>query len=194
MGRKMALDEAIVKYIFPGVHPTVALGEDGYIVYDFDSFYPEKLAIFVPIEVERSNYSNVFPKSFEDYFKNLDLEISRLSLLLEMGDIFRRFPPTEFIAGQVLRREDSQYTVFRFDELAASKEKTELLCRSQASRILPSELGEIYKLSKGFLPEMVYLPGEKEYLYWFLPVKKLYDSKRKMPEKLIPMILESLSR
>jgi len=195
MREKMILDETIVKYIFTGTHPTVALGEDGYIVYDFDTTYPSKLAVFIPIEVEPSNYSNVFPKSFEDYFKDLDLEISRLSLLVERGNIFDRFPVAEFVAGQILKRDDGKYTVFRFDELVEPEQRTELLCRTKIKGISASGLNKIYAVSEeSFTPERAQMIDTTEYIYWFLPLRKLFCQYDETLESLIPMMMESLCR
>lgn len=193
MRQKMILDKEIVKYIFTGVHSEVALGEDGYIVYDFKTTYPSKLAVFVPIEVEPSNYSNFFPKSFEDYFRDLDLEISRLSLLIEKGNIFNRFPATEFVAGQVLRRENSNYTVFRFDESIEPKHRTDLLCRSEVKNLSLTEIKQIYCISNDLKSVAKTINGI-EYLYWILPIKSLFRRYDSTLDSWIPMIMESLCR
>lgn len=190
----MTLDTEIVKYIFPGAHPTVALGEDGYIVYDFDKVYPARLAVFVPIEVVPSNYSNVFPKSFEDYFRDLDLEISRLSLLIECGNMFNRFPKTEFVTGQFLRREDGYYIVFRFDELLESEEKTELLCRTKTKNLSIADISEIYAVSGSLVPDKARMVDGTGYLYWSLPIVRLFRYQENAPRELIPMMQESLCR
>ena len=194
MRQKMILDREVVKYIFAGVHSGIALGEDGYIVYDFDTTYPSKLAVFVPIEVEPSNYSNFFPKSFEDYFRDLDIEISRLSLLFEKGNVFNRFPVTEFVAGQILRRENSNYIVFRFDESIDPIHRTDLLCRSEIKKLSLPEINQIYCISSEFKSCVTRTLDGIEYMYWFLPVKSLFKHYDSTLEAWIPMMMESLCR
>lgn len=194
MKRKMFLDEEVVKYIFTGVHPVIARGEDGYVAYDFDTTYPKALAVFVPIEVEPSNYNHVFPKSFEDYFRDLDLEISRLSLLIERGNVFNRFARSEFVAGQFLRGIKGAYTVFRFDELKETEEKTDLLCRTRTENLSAEDLGEICAAANGFEPQRATTIDGTEYLYWGLPVQGLFNVHDESLDELIPMMLESLSR
>lgn len=190
---KMRLNEGIVRYIFgPGTNPEIAVGEDGSVVYDFKTTYPSKVAMFVPIEVERSNYSNYFPKSFEDYFKDLDLEISRLSLLMERGNIFNRFPKTDFVPGQVLKT-DGEYVVFRFDEMLEATEKTELLCRTPVSALSLSDLEKCYHVMDVDYMEYVDTLYGTRYLYWFLPVRRLFSRPSEITFDLTP-ICESLSR
>ena len=185
MKKKITLNKEVVKYIFPGVHPEVAPGEDGYVIYNFDVLYPKKLAIFVPTEVEGTNYSNVFPKSFEDYFRDLDLEISRLSLLFEMGNIFNRFVKTEFIAGQIIKHEDGAYTIFRFDELVDLEQKLTLLCRTREEDATADLNTDVEYATRW---------DGKRYLYWFLPVEGLFKQKNEMTQGLIPATLISLCR
>lgn len=194
MRQKMILDREVVKYIFAGIHSEIAFGEDGYIVYDFDAIYPSKLAIFVPIEVEPSNYSSFFPKSFEDYFRDLDLEISRVSLLLEEGNIFNRFPPAEFVAGQILRRGDSNYTVFRFDKSLKAVDRTDLLCRSKIDSISSTELAQIYAISNDMKPYIAQTIGGASYLYWILSARQLFKHRDEISDIWIPVVMESLCR
>ena len=190
----MALDEEIVKYIFEGVHPKIAIGEDGYIVYDFDATYPANLAVFVPIEVQPSNYSNFFPKSFEDYFRDLDLEISRLSLLIEQGNIFNRFPKTEYIMGQFLNMSTSEYTVFRFDELLETREKTMLLCRTKVKDTSVVWITQILTTSAGLFPVRVWTVDGVEYIYWGLSFESLFCCQKEVMDAWTPAMLESLCR
>ncbi len=173
---KITLDENIVKYIFPGTKPSIALGEDGYIVYNFQSLYPKKLAIFVPIEIERSHYSDVFPKSFEGYFKNLDEELARLSRLLETNLIWNlKDIGVEFIAGRVLRRQDNNYTVFRFDELVGTSYKTELLCRARLDNFTIDNEMAVLNTNPYFEDSAASIDGRK-YLYWIMPIDQLFFS------------------
>lgn len=190
----MMLDEEIVKYIFVGVHPKIAVGEDGYIVYDFDTTYPANLAIFVPIEVQPSNYSNFFPRSFEDYFRDLDLEISRLSLLIEQGNIFNCFPKTEYIAGQFLKMATSKYTVFRFDESLEIEEKTMLLCRTKVKDTSLAKTTQIFTTAEGFSPGRSRTVDGIEYIYWGLPFRRLFSCWKEMMDAWTPAMLESLCR
>lgn len=195
MKRKMVLDQKIVKYIFTGVKSSVALGEDGYIVYGFDAMYPANLAIFVPIEVERSNYSNVFPKSFEDYFKDLDLELSRLSLIIERGNVFNRFAKTEFIAGQVLERVNTNFTIFRFDELIDPSERKTLLCRTAERDMSTKSHETILSISdSGYPCEWARSVDGVNYLYWYLSVYRLFNQKDRELYDFIPIMLEALCR
>lgn len=191
--RKMKLSESVVKYIFGiGAEPEVAVGEDGYVVYGFKGVYPAKLAVFLPIEIAGSNYSNFFPKSFDDYFRDLDLEISRLSLLLERGNVFHRFAKTEFVPGQVIRTE-GEYTLFRFDEGLDMFEKDELLCRTPINGLMSSDLDRYYRMIDVDFLEYVEMLSGIEYLYWFLPVRRLFVHARDMPEDMT-MVMESLCR
>lgn len=190
---KMRLNEGVVKYVFGAMtEPKIAEGEDGYVIYDFKVTYPSKLAVFMPLEVERSNYSSYFPKSFEDYFKDLDLEISRLSLLVERGNIFNRFAQTEFVPGQVVKA-DGEYVVFRFDEMLLPTEKTELLCRTPVVNLSLSDIEKNYHLMDVDYMEYVDTLFGTRYLYWFLPVRRLFIH----PEEIgfdMKQIYESLCR
>ena len=59
--RKIPLNREIVKYIFPGTSPEIAESQGGCIVYDFKKLYPSDLGIFIPDEVDGSNYNAIFP-------------------------------------------------------------------------------------------------------------------------------------
>ena len=166
--KKMALKEELVKFIFPGTSPTIALGEDGYIIHSFKSLYPEKLAIFIPSEVEGSNYNNVFPKSFEAYFRDADSEISHISRTYEtdFGNKFKGLG-VEYIPGRVLRRDENNFVVFRFDELVDPRRKTEVLCRAKHKMITTNEYIEILGTNPNLCSETTSLSGTK-YLYWIM--------------------------
>ena len=172
--RRMTLEEELVKYIFPGTKPKTALGEDGYIIYDFNALYPSKLAIFVPIEIEHSHYSNVFPKSFEAYFRHADSEIAHLSRLMELdfGNNFKGLG-VEYIPGRVLKRKDEKYTVFRFDELVEPRRKTEALCRVKFRNLSIGDRNKIVATEPHFQSMATSLDG-REYLYWIMPVGKFF--------------------
>lgn len=194
MSRKMELNDEVVKYIFGySTRPDVLVGEDGYIVYNFKTTFPSKLAVFVPLEVEGSNYSNFFPKSFEEYFKDLDLEISRLSLLLEQGNVFRRFPKTEFVLGKVTKT-SGDYVVFQFDSMLDVAEKTELLCRTPVDVLSLSWFDECTNVSDVKFAEYVDMIYGERFLYWFLPVRQLFVKQEEDMEWCMPIILESLCR
>ncbi|MBR3365621.1 hypothetical protein IKG48_00635 [Candidatus Saccharibacteria bacterium] len=189
---KLALDENIVKYIFPGTNPDVALGEDGYVIYDFQALYPKKLAIFVPIEIERSHYSDVFPKSFEAYFKDLDSEIARLSRLLEANlEWCLKGRGIEFIAGRVLKRQDNNYTVFRFDELVDTCCKTELLCRTETKNITVNDEMAVLNTDPYFEDKATSIDG-REYLYWIMPIGQLFFNTNSLIATILSMA-ESLN-
>lgn len=168
--KKMALKKELVKFIFPGSDPHIALGEDGYIIYDFKSLYPEKLAIFIPIEIEGSRYSDVFPKSFEAYFRDADSEIAHVERYYEtdFGNNFKGLG-VEYIPGRVLKRQDNNYTVFRFDELVDSRRKTEALCRAKTKKLTTSDRKAILNSNPYFSCEAISLSGDK-YLYWVMPI------------------------
>lgn len=171
---KMALSEDIVKYIFSGTEPSCALGEDGYIVYDFKRLYPAKLGIFIPSEVDHSNYNAIFPKSFESYFKNIDKEVAYISRLLEIS-ITPNLPglDIECISGSVLRRKDNNYTIFRFDSLVEPSRRTELLCRVNANRLTACDKVHILNTNPLFTAEAGDLGGT-DYLYWIMSISKLF--------------------
>lgn len=188
MEKSMTLKEELVKYIFGPTHPTVALGEDGYIVYDFKAIYPEKLAVFVPIEIERSGYSNVFPKSFEAYFRKADLEIAHLARLMEIR-LENRFKGmgVEYIPGRMLKRQDNNYTVFRFDELVDSRHKTEALCRAKFRDLTIGNRAIVNNINSYFKATATNLDG-KEYLYWLMPLSEFFlDSNKVLTESVFAM-------
>ena len=171
---KMALKERLVKYIFPGSGPTIAIGEDGYIIYDFKYLYPSKLAIFIPIEVEHSNFNNKLPKSFDAYFRNADAEIARLSRLTEkdLGNQFKGLG-VEYIPGKVLQRQDNRYTVFRFDWLVDSGSKTDALCRAKFRGL---SIGDRKRITgKPYFNAMASSLDGREYLYWIMPINEFFN-------------------
>ena len=177
MDKKIKLDESIVKYIFPGTSPEVALGEDGYIIYDFKKLYPDKLGIFVPIEVEKSNYSSAFPKSFEDYFIDAGTEMRYLSRFLEadikfiLGDVH-----LEYIPGSVLKRDiANNYTIFRFDKLMGGAPRTDLLCRVRKGFLSFGENLDILNSNFYFLEDAANENG-KVYRYFIIPINQLLMS------------------
>ena len=173
MREKVTLKEEVVKYIFPGTKPEIALGEDGYIVYDFKKLYPEKLGIFIPIEIEKSDYSNIFPKSFEDYFLNVRTEVNYLSRLLEteIKTIFCDID-FEYIPGRVLNRDENNYTIFRFDELMGITPRTDLLCRIEDGLLSTNDKMDIVNINPYFVSEAVGISGI-EYFYFIIPIDKL---------------------
>ena len=173
---KMALKERLVKYIFPGSSPAVAIGEDGYIIYNFRNLYPEKLAIFIPIEVEHSNVSNKLPRSFEAYFRNADSEIAHLSRLVEkdLGNKFKGLG-VEYMPGKVLQRQDNKYTVFRFDWLVESGSKTDALCRAKFRDLSIGDRTRISEIKPCFKAMASSLDG-REYLYWIMPISEFFSN------------------
>ena len=175
----MKLNEEIVKYIFNGVESEVAPGEDGYIVYGFASVYPYQLGIFVPIDVDKSNYSDVYPKGFESYFSYLDSDLSYLSRLLEM-QIDNPFAnlPIQYVSGKTVKHENSDYTVFRFDELLNPDQKTEILCRiSRADIGTTKEQAKIIACEPSFIAEACDRSGER-YLYFITSLDSLFQNTR----------------
>ena len=174
---KIALNEEIVKYIFPGTEPAIAMGEDGCVVYDFKKSYPDKLGIFIPNEVDRSNYSNVFPRPFEGYFLNMDEEVSYISRFLEVVDGISplvRYTDAEFIPGKVLKGEKDHYTVFRFDELVDPGEKTDLLCRLSLNYLGAENEISILDANPCFTGDVTGLNGTR-YYYWIMPFSQLFS-------------------
>ena len=175
----MKLNEEIVKYIFNGVESEVAPGEDGYIVYGFASVYPYQLGIFVPIDVDKSNYSDVYPKGFESYFSNLDSDLSYLSRLLEI-QIDNPFSslPIEYVSGRTVKHDNSEYTVFRFDELLNPDQKTEILCRVKRANInTMKEQAKIIACKPSFMAEACDQSGEK-YLYFITSLESIFINTR----------------
>lgn len=172
MKKSMTLKEELVKYIFGPTRPTIAPGEDGYIVYDFKAVYPGKLAIFVPIEIEQSNCSNIFPKNFESYFREADSEIAHLARMMELK-IESKFKGmgVEYIPGKMLERKDNNYTVFRFDNLIDPRQKTEALCRVRFRNLTISERTIVNSSNLYFQSMTAGLDG-REYLYWIMPISE----------------------
>lgn len=172
--KKITLDREIVKYIFPTTDPAVAVGEDGYIVYNFIRLYPNRLGIFIPSEVNMSNYSSAFPKPFESYFTDIYEETEYLSRLLEVkiepnfGNI-----GVECISGKVLERDENNYTIFRFDELIDPRAKTDLLCRVELKNLTTDDKIEILSAEPKFREEAISVDGA-QYLYWIMPISRLF--------------------
>lgn len=169
---KIVLSEEVVKYLFSGVDCEIALGEDGYVVYGFQFSYPSKLGLFIPIEIDRSNYNALFPKNFEAYFKSMDDEFAYLSRLLEF-DIRNEFLGygIEYIPGAVLRRSDDNYTIFRFDELMQAEERVDLLCRVQSDNL--NLFSRLMDMKLRFLAETSTLDN-RIYFYFILPIERLF--------------------
>ena len=171
---KMALTKDIVKQIFPGTNPRIAEGEDGSVIYDFGAIYPKHLGIFIPSEVDRSNFSSVFPRTFESYFKDIDDETAYLSRLLEVKiEPILKGLGTECIAGQVVRGSDSEYTVFRFDELIDARGKMDLLCRVETEKLRIDDKIGILNTNPCFKEEVSELLG-REMTYWIMPISSLF--------------------
>lgn len=170
---KITLSETVVKYLFSGVDCEVAVGEDGYVVYGFKALYPSRLGVFVPIEVDRSNYCLMFPKSFDAYFMKLDDEFAYLSRLLEV-DVKSDFLGygIEYLPGSILKRDDDEYAIFRFDKLLDSSLKTDLLCRIQSDNL--EVFSKLIALKPSFLTEATDLTG-KNYFYFILPIHSFFD-------------------
>lgn len=132
MERTILLNDETVRQVFPGTHPELALGEEGYIAYDFNRSYPGDLAFFCPLEFPRSQYNHAAPRSLEDAFCFLDDEVARLSRQHEI-DLRTRFEGlgVQFIVGRVVKRPgfDARHTVFRFDGLDGPRQCLDVLCR-----------------------------------------------------------------
>lgn len=176
--KKIALREEVARYIFPGTEPAIAMGEDGYVVYDFKRIYPDKLAIFIPQEVDRSNYNGVFPKSFEDYFLSVEDEIGHFLRFYELTDELKPMVGSigaEFIPGKVLDKVKGKYTIFRFDELIGPEEKTDLLCRVQLSRLGAESELEIYNTNPCYTGNVTG-SNDVRYYYWIMPISQLFKN------------------
>lgn len=174
MKKKIALREEIVKYIFPTSNPKIIQGEDGCIACDFMKVYPPKLGIFIPNEIDHSNYSSAFPKSFEEYFIDLYEETEYLSRLLEVPIVPNlRNVGVECIPGTIIQPEDGEYAVFRFDELVDPRKKTELLCRVQLDRLSIDDKIDILSVDPKFRAEVMGL-NNTQYLYWTMSLSRLF--------------------
>ncbi|MBQ3280368.1 hypothetical protein IJG92_01800 [Candidatus Saccharibacteria bacterium] len=172
--KKITLDREIVKYIFPATEPAILQGEDGYIVYNFIRLYPNKLAVFVPMEVTQSNYSSAFPKSFESYFADIYEETEYLSRLLEVKLVPNiRNIGVECVSGKVLRRDENNYTVFRFDELLDPRDKTDLLCRVKIGSLTTDDRIDILSTNPEFREDAMAADGI-QYMYWTMPLSRLF--------------------
>ena len=172
--QKMLLNEEIVKYIFPGMNVETAPCEGGCIVNGFKRLYPAKLEIFIPHKVDRSNYSSYFPKSFEEYFWDIHQEANFISRFWE-GRIEPNVPNVgvECIPGRILERNETGYTVFRFDELLDPREKTDVLCRVNLNTITTDDKLEILNLDPNFFEE-VWDFDDTCYQYWISPITRLF--------------------
>lgn len=172
--RKIPLNEEIVMYVFPGMNVEVEDCENGAVVKGFKRLFPEKLGIFIPGEVERSNYSSYFPKPFESYFSDFYEKTKYLSRLLEI-EVKSNVPDVgvEFISGKVLTRDDKNYTIFQFNGLPDSKKKTDILCRAKCCYIDNDDKLEILNLNPKFLAEACDYDNTW-YLYWISPIGSLF--------------------
>lgn len=172
--QRMLLDEEIVKYIFTGVNVETAACEGGCIVNGFKRLYPAKLGIFIPHKVDRSNYSSYFPKSFEEYFWDIHREANFISRFWE-GRIEPNVPNVgvECISGKILARNETGYTLFRFDELLDPKEKTDVLCRVNLDGLTTNDKLEILNLNPNFFEE-VWDFDDTCYQYWISPITHLF--------------------
>ena len=175
--KQIAVTEEIVKYIFPTTNPEIIQGEDGYIVCDFRRLYPNQLAIFLPNEVDQSNYSSAFPKPFEDYFASAIEEAAFLSRLFEaeIRPNLRKDLNVEFVPGKVVRTIKSDYTVFRFDELIDAREKTEVLCRVKLKDMVVNDRVDIINSDPlpNFMKEAIG-PEDEQLYYWIMPISELF--------------------
>ena len=173
--QKIPLSEEIVKYIFPGTSPVVVQAEDGYIVHDFKKLYPIGLGIFVPNEVDRSNYNAIFPKPFESYFLDMHEEVAHLSRLLEIP-ITSNLSTTEIVCmpGVILRNSEANEVVFRFDKLLEARKKTELLCRANLDRLTIGDKVRILNVHPLYRAEASDWDGG-QYLYWIMPIEMLFS-------------------
>lgn len=171
---KIKLSEKIVKYIFPGLHPSVASGEDGWIVYDFDKQIPKSLGIVIPTSIGSSNYNQVFPKTFEEYFVDLSEAIAHFSRLIEAPVIPSiRTAGVEAIVGSAILQDESEYTIFRFDELVEPAEKKYLLCRMATNSFTVNKVLLIVNADPIYMEEASGI-DDNSYIYWISPLKSLF--------------------
>lgn len=172
---KMVLSREIVKYIFPATEPTVREDEGGYVVYNFIRIYPNKLGIFIPDKVDRSNYSSFFPKSFGSYFTDMYEESEYLSRLLEvpiepnLDDI-----GVECVSGKILRKDEDGRTIFRFDDLLDPRSKTDLLCRVNINELTIDDKIDILSTNPEFRDSATAADGVSQYFYWIMPLSRLF--------------------
>lgn len=184
--KKMTLSREIVKYIFPATEPAIKQYEDGYLVYNFIRVYPDKLGIFIPNEVDKSNYSSAFPKSFESYFASIHEEAAYLSRLLEVTiePNLREKLGVECVSGKVLEMEQDECgTVFRFDDLFDPRTKTDLLCRVKLEGLTDDDKIAILNSQPRFKANASINDGT-EYLYWIMPISQLF----KIDDKVLAAI------
>lgn len=173
--QKITLSREIVKYIFPAAEPAIATGEDGYIAYNFIRQYPNKLGVFIPSQVDKSNYSAFFPRPFESYFSDMYEEAEYLSRLLEVKiePDLREGLGVECVSGKMLKRCESTYAIFRFDDLLSSREKTDLLCRVALKNLMIDDKIDILSTNPDFRENAIGLDGT-QYLYWVMPISRLF--------------------
>lgn len=172
--KKITLTEDIVKYIFPGLEPAIKKTEDGYVAYNFMKQYPDKLGIFMPNEVDQSNYSAAFPKPFESYFINMHEEAEYLSRLLEVNvEPSLHNINMECVRGKASKSSEGDYTVFRFDELIDPVKKTDLLCRVSRADLAIEDKVEILSINPDYRAEILALDGSS-YIYWIMPISRLF--------------------
>ena len=173
---KIPLTREIAKYIFPGTDPDIAEGEDGDILYNFKRLYPERLGIFIPSEVERSNFNTVFPRDFESYFVNVYDEVAFMSRMLEIP-IKPNLPDIgiECVPGNAIKHSGSVFTVFRFDSLLRQDQRTYLLCRAPLNRIRIDDRIAILNTNPIMSQEAQDIAGAN-YYYWIMKIDSLFFS------------------
>ena len=175
---KLKLNTEIVKYIFPGLHPQIILGEDGWVAHEFIRLLPRKLGIVIPNEVESSNYNSIFPVPFEGYFRDLHDSVSRLSRLIEAPVPFS-IPDLEIegMVGEIVEH-NTELTIFRFDNLLENHKKQHVLCRAKAERLSVEASVAIVNTNPIFLESAINFDGV-QYDYWIMPITSLFaDPKR----------------
>ena len=171
---KIKLSDKIVKYIFPGLHPSVAYGEDGWVVYDFDKQIPKSLGIVIPPDVSSRNYNQVFPKTFEENFVNLSEALAHFSRLIEAPAVPSiRTSGVEAIVGGVILQDESEYTIFRFDGLVEPADKKYLLCRMAADSLTINKVLLVVNADPIYMEEAEEIGGSR-YVYWISPIASLF--------------------
>ena len=174
---QIPITKEIVKHVFPTTDPKIIQSEDGWIACDFKRLYPSQLAIFLPNEVDQSNYSSAFPKPFEEYFINVGEEAKFLSRLLETNiePRLREGLNMEYVPGTVLRPVNSKYTIFRFDEFIDDREKTEVLCRVKIRDMVLDDKVDILNSNPvaSFMKETPAYNNDQLY-YWIMPISELF--------------------
>lgn len=173
--KKITLREEIVKYIFPTAYPSISQREDGFIVYNFLKLYPHHLGIFIPNEVDQSNYCSYFPKPFESFFINVQDEAAYLSRFLEANiEPTLKNSELECVSGVLLPYEkEERCFIFRFDECVSPVKKIDVLCRIKLSSLSAQEKLDILAFNPVFRGEAISLTGD-QYVYWIMPVTQLF--------------------